>query len=557
MRNRSFSPIARWLAGVGVAAALAPMVGLAARQAAPPRTGPGPRFEVRFSADARKEPVTGRVYVAISKVNTRPPIDQTSPTGVPIFAVGVESLAPGQPATIDANTFGHPIQSLRDIPAGDYWVQPFVNVYTKFVRADGHTVWLHMDQWEGQNWKRSPGNIKGNPVQIHFDPASSAPITLVADQVIPPIPAAVDTDTVKYIKFQSQILSKWWGQPIYLGAIVQLPAGYDTHPNVKYPIVYNQGHFPSGGGPSTGSGQGGAGRGGAPAAASTAAAPRMITVQLQHPSPYYDDSYGVNSENNGPYGDAIMQELIPAIENKFRVIRERWARLLTGGSTGGWIALAHQVFYPDFYGGAFASCPDAVDFRYHQIVNIYADANAYWVDKGWMKIDRPDTRTPDGNVTSTMKDENWFELVQGDRSRSGGQWDIWEATYSPVGADGYPVPIWNKKTGEIDKKVAEYWKQHYDLRHIVETNWTTLGPKIANKINIYVGDADTYYLNMGVHMFDDFIRKAQDPKWTGEIIFQPMAPHCWGPRGAEMTQKLVAHMEKYAPAGADLKSWRY
>ena len=550
MRNQPFAPITRWLVGFGVAAVLAPMVGLAARQTAPPRSSAGPRFEVRFSADARKEPVTGRVYVAISKVNTRPPIDQTSPTGVPIFAVGVENLVPGQPAVIDAGTFGHPVQSLRDIPAGDYWVQPFVNVYTKFARADGHTVWLHMDQWEGQNWKRSPGNIKGNPVQVHFDPASSAPITLVADQVIPPIPPAVDTDTVKYIKFQSQILSKWWGQPIYLGAIVQLPAGYDTHPTVKYPIVYNQGHFPGGGGGA------GAGRGGQPAAPA-AAAPRMITVQLQHPSPYYDDSYGVNYENNGPYGDAIMQELIPAIESKFRVIREPWARLLTGGSTGGWIALAHQIFYPDFYGGAFASCPDAVDFRYHQIVNVYADPNAYWVDKGWMKIDRPDTRSPDGNVTSTMKDENWFELVQGDRSRSGGQWDIWEATYSPVGADGYPVPIWNKKTGEIDKKVADYWKQHYDLRNIVETNWTTLGLKIANKINIYVGDADTYYLNMGVHMFDDFIRKAQDPKWTGEIIFQPMAPHCWGPRGAEMTQKLVAHMEKYAPAGADLKSWRY
>jgi len=207
--------------------------------------------------------------------------------------------------------------------------------------------------------------------------------------------------------------------------------------------------------------------------------------------------------------------------------------------------------------GAFASCPDSIDFRYHQIVNIYSDANAYWVDKGWTKIDRPNTRTPDGNVTSTMKDENGFELVQGDRSRSGGQWDIWEATYSPVGSDGYPKPIWNKKTGEIDKEVAEYWKQHYDLRHIVETNWKTLGPKIANKINIYVGDADTYYLNMGVHMFDDFIRKADAPKWTGEIVFQPMAPHCWGPRGAEMTQKLVLQMEKYAPAGADLKRWRY
>ncbi len=177
----------------------------------------------------------------------------------------------------------------------------------------------------------------------------------------------------------------------------------------------------------------------------------MIYVTLQHPSPYYDDSYGVNSENNGPFGDAIMQELIPAIEAKFRVIREPWARMLSGGSTGGWIAAAHQVFYPDFYGGAFASCPDSVDFRYHQIVDIYKDANAYFVDKGWMKVDRPNQQRPDGNIESMMKDENHYELVVGDKSRSGGQWDIWEATYSPVGPDGYPKRLWNKATGEIDK----------------------------------------------------------------------------------------------------------
>jgi hypothetical protein len=283
----------------------------------------------------------------------------------------------------------------------------------------------------------------------------------------------------------------------------------------------------------------------------------VIWVSLQHPSPYYDDSYGVNSENNGPYGDAIMQELLPAVESQFRIIRQPWARMLTGGSTGGWIALAHQVFYPDFYGGSFALCPDGVDFRYHQIVNVYDDANAYWVDRGWTKLERPDTRRPDGNITAMMKDENWFELVQGDRSRSGGQWDIWEATYSPVGADGYPKRIWDKKTGVIDKDVAKYWKDHYDLRSILETNWATLGPKVANKINVYVGDADTYYLNMGVHMLEDFLKKADNPKWTGEIVFQPMAPHCWGPRGAELFDKMIAQIEKYAPPGADLRSWKY
>src|SRR3954468_11074047 len=132
----------------------------------------GPRFEVSFARSAHPEAITGRVYVAISRTSSpdRTPIAQTGETGVPLYGLNVESLAPGKSATIDATTFGFPIASLRDIPAGEYWVQPFVNVYTKFARADGHTVWLHMDQWEGQNWKRSPGNIYGDPVKITFDP---------------------------------------------------------------------------------------------------------------------------------------------------------------------------------------------------------------------------------------------------------------------------------------------------------------------------------------------------------------------------------------------------
>jgi hypothetical protein len=429
-------------------------------------------------------------------------------------------------------------------------MQPFVNVYTRFARADGKTVWLHMDQWEGQNWKRSPGNLFGEPVRVSFNPASSEPIRLLADKVIPPIPLEPDTALVKRLKIKSELLTKWWGHPIYLGATVLLPYGYDTHPEQRYPINYEHGHFST-------AAPGGFGRGGAFDAFWQARdTPRFIYVTLQHPSPYYDDSYGVNSENNGPYGDAIMQELIPAIETRFRVIREPWARMLSGGSTGGWIAAAHQIFYPDFYGGAFASCPDSVDFRYHQIVDIYKDANAYFVDKGWVKVDRPNQRQPDGNVQSMMKDENWYELVVGDRSRSGGQWDIWEATYSPVGPDGYPLRLWNKETGQIDNAVAERWRK-YDLRHILESNWPTLGLKVAHKLNVYMGDMDSYYLNNAAELLKDFLSRTDDPKFTGEIVFQRRAPHCWGPRGAELMKKMVAHIERYAPKGADLKGWRY
>ena len=526
------------------------IVGSLSLVVARPLAQAGPRIEITIAPAARSAATTGMVYVAIARDNKETPIQQASPTGVPLFSKFIDAVKPGATVAITGAERGHPLASLADLPAGEYWMQPFVNVYTQFPRADGKIVWLHMDQWEGQDWKRSPGNVYGEPVRVRFDPKSTTPIQLVADRVIPPIEPPADTAQVKHVKIKSDILSKWWGHPIDLGAIVLLPSGYDSHPNVRYPVNYQQGHF------SLRAPQGFGSGGAFDTYWMAADTPRMIYVTLQHPSPYYDDSYAVNSENNGPYGDAIMKELIPAVEQQFRIIREPWARMISGGSTGGWIAAAHQVFYPDFYGGSFASCPDAVDFRYHQIVNIYSDENAYFIDKGWMKVDRPNQVRVDGGIESAMKDENHYELTVGDKSRSGGQWDIWEATYSPVGPDGYPKRLWNKDTGAIDKSVAEAWKK-YDLRAILEANWATLGPKVAHKLHFYVGDMDSYYLNNAVEKMNEFLTKADNPKFTGEVVFQRRAPHCWGPRPTELLPKMVQQIEKYAPQGADLKSWKY
>src|ERR1043166_8640300 len=288
-------------------------IALAASHRAPAQ----PRFEVTFSRAAHAAPITGRVSVALSRSNDaqRPPIQQTGETGTPLFGVNVTDAAPDQAIVLDAAAFGYPVRSLRDIPRGEYWVQPFVNVYTKFSRADGHTVWLHMDQWEGQHWQRSPGNLYGDPVKVTFDPSSRSPIRLVADKVVPRIALPADNDYVKRIKIQSQILTTWWGQPIFLGATILLPKDYDRHPEAKYPVVYSHGHFGLGapGGFSQGAPAGRGGRGGGGRGANFTdywladGTPRMILVTLQHPSPYYDDSYGVNSENNGPYGDVILQ----------------------------------------------------------------------------------------------------------------------------------------------------------------------------------------------------------------------------------------------------------
>ncbi|AND69947.1 hypothetical protein ATSB10_24930 [Dyella thiooxydans] len=502
-----------------------------------------PRIEVSFAAGAHAQPVTGRVYVAVSRDDKAPPIEEADITGVPLFGHDVTGLEPGHFATIDVNDYGAPLASLRDLPAGDYWMQPFVNVYTEFRRADGHTLWMHMDQWEGQDWKHSPGNLYGKPVKVHYDPAAATPIRLVADQVIGPIPFPKDSEYVRRFRIQSKLLTKFWGHPIYLGATVLLPKGYGEHPNVRYPVVYDQGHF------STDAPFGFERRDSKMRAfwLDDAKKPRVIVVTLQHPSPFYDDSYAVNSPNEGPFDDAIHQELYPEIARRFRTIEQPWARMLTGGSTGGWIAVAQQLFHPRFYGGTYAMCPDPLDFRHHEVVNIYDDANAYYVDKGWMKVERVDTRQPDGNVDAMMKDENHYELAVGDHSRSGGQWDIWEAAWGPIGADGYPQRLWNKRTGVIDHQVAEYWKQHFDLRYLLQTHWATLGPLVTGKLHLYVGDADTFNLNMGVRAMDAFLKTATNPRFAGSITYQPMAPHCWGPSGEALYDLMTGYMRQHAP----------
>ncbi|MFC2170332.1 alpha/beta hydrolase-fold protein [Acidobacteriota bacterium] len=278
----------------------------------------------------------------------------------------------------------------------------------------------------------------------------------------------------------------------------------------------------------------------------------MIAVTFQHPCPYYDDSYAVNSPNVGPYGDAILEELIPYIEEHFRIIRKPYARVLSGGSTGGWESFALQVFHPDFFGGTWSLCPDPLDFRYYQIVNIYENKNAYYRDDyEWLKVERPDIRKTDGSIDFMMKDENFYEYVVGDKSRGGGQWDIWEAVFGPIGEDGYPKPIWDKLTGEIDHEVAEYWKENFDLRYYLEKNWSWLGPKLAGKLHIYTGDMDNCYLNNAVVLIEEFLEKTTEPYYDGVVVYGDRQPHCWGPRGAELFQLFEKHITKNA------STWKY
>ena len=538
---------------MGIAAVLAVVmsVGLAAGQR--PAAGTGPlRFEITVPAGAHDGPITGRVYVMISRTGDREPRLQIGRTGVPFFGRDVERLPPGQAAVIDQTDLGSPLESLKDLPAGDYFVQAFVNVYSEFRRADGHVLWMHDDQWEGQRWSVSPGNLKSAVQKVHLDPRSSGTVRLQAGEVLPPVVVPPDTEWVQRFKFQSPSLTKFWGRPVYLGATVLLPKDY-ARQTVRYPVNYMQGHF------SLAAPNGFDGTNEFSREWMKDGFPRMILVTLQHPTPYFDDSYAVNTPNVGPYGDALMQELIPEVEKRFRVIREPWARVLSGGSTGGWEALALQVLHPDFFGGTWAYCPDSVTFTDVEGINVYQDDNAFYKQYEWRREPTVNSRETDGRIRMTSEERNRFELASGTRGRSGEQLDIWSAVFGPLGADGYFKPLFDKRTGVVDRSVAQYWGEHYDLLKYLQRNWSTVGPKIIDKIHVYTGTMDTYLLNNSTRELEAWMKTTTSPHYEGYFLYGDQKPHCWsGPVSpAERLKEMATFIAWKKPEGTTTPWWAY
>jgi hypothetical protein len=553
-------------------------------------SGNGPEFAMSIPAQrSGGQPLDGRMLLLLSNDPSAEPRMQIglSPNTQMIFGVDVDALPPGQIVTVNDQAFGYPLRSLRDVKPGEYFVQAVFHRYETFHRSDGHTVKLAMDRGEGQHWNLAPGNFYSRPTKIMIGPDTKRTL-IVLDQEIPPIRPPADTKYIRHINIKSEVLSKFWGRPMYIGANVLVPEGFDEHPQAHYPLIVFHDHFvpdfdyfrPEPPDPNlkpdyserfhisgynrieqeeahkfyqqwTGPNF-----------------PRVLIVKLAHANPFYDDSYAVNSANVGPYGDAIETELIPAIEKQFRGLGQGWARFTYGGSTGGWEALAVQTFYPDSYNGAFVACPDPVDFRAFTVIDLYNDKNAYYREGAHRKMMQPGMRNYLGQILVTAEEANYYELALGTRGRSGEQFDIWQAVYSPVGDDGYPKPIFDKETGEIDHAVAAYWKEHYDLRYILERDWQKLGPKLQGKIHVYCGSADNYFLNNAVYLLEDFL-KTTNPPYEGEVKYGDRAEHCWNgdptlPNylsrlhyNTMYLPKILDRIQKTAPPGADLTSWKY
>ncbi|MCG3126235.1 MAG: hypothetical protein CHACPFDD_01065 [Phycisphaerae bacterium] len=481
----------------------------------------GLRFEISAAPGLLSAPREGRVLLVIARSATPEPRRLIGQTGVhgPLIVARDATLGGEAAATIDAGCAAFPRASLAELEPGEYQVQAVFD----------HSLDLRMVD--------APGNLYSDVRREKLDPAAGV-VRLELTRAVPDERLPADGENVRFVKIESRLLSAFHGRPIFLRAGVLLPSGFDHDDTERrYPLCVSIGGFATRYTSLRRMAESSRFR----REWTAADTPRFVLLLLDGTGPL-GDPYQVNSANNGPYGDAITQELIPEIERRFRCIGTPASRFLEGGSTGGWVSLALQIFYPDYFNGVWSFFPDGVDFRAFQLIDIYEDSNAYVNRHGF---ERPAARDVNGETVFTVRHECQMEIVlgRGDGwTMSGGQWGAWNATYGPRGSDGRPVALWDAKTGAIDRSVIEHWKK-YDLRLVLEESWATLGPKLRGKIHVYVGEADDYFLNNAVHLLHDFLKRA-DPPFEGEIRFGERQGHGWTPLStAEMLRGMSARLE--------------
>ncbi len=518
---------------------------------------------------SERVPVTGRLIVVASAKATPEPRLALGFNGPPAFGIDVEGLQPGETVVVDAKSDGYPFL-LRDLPPGDYEVQAVLVRYTQARRADGHTIWIPISDAR-VTAPRFPGNLHSRSIRARLDPAASSTVALSLTERIAAAAPPADTPWIKQVRIKSRILSEFWGLPITIGAEVLLPRGFAENPGTRYPAIYTFGHF--GGSFSFNPDPASDTRAARAAAADSNTEsgyqfaqkwmgddfPRVVGISLVTPGAYFLESYALNSANNGPWGDAITRELMPYLEKTFRLIPEAYGRIVEGASTGGWEALALQLHYPDHFGGAWVFNPDPIDFTRYQLVDIYKDENMFTVRPNeWIVKERPFRRSREGQVLVSLRELAALEAVMGSKGRSYYQLDIWQATHGPVGADGYPVPLFDKKTGAINRDVVSYMRASgYDLSGYARDNWARLGPKLRGKINMFAGEMDEFYLNLGVYKFQEMVAELAGADYPIRFEYgRPKKGHNWHHTDwAGVIREVADYVRKIAPPGAPVADW--
>ena len=434
----------------------------------------------------------------------------------PLFSIDLQEIEANTRLSLsDFN--GFPYNSIAEIPKGRYFAQL---VY------DTNTL---------ESGINSPGNTYSNVQVVELEDEGSVSLSFSLANTIEPDALPSDETLLKFVKFKSQNLTEFWETDMYLRAGVLLPATYYDNPLKRYPVFFDIGGYGS---------------------RFTRASrwynndefmaywrdpqtPQMIIVFLDGEAPF-GDPYQINSANNGPYGDATWKELLPYLAQNFNMVDDSSGRFVSGCSTGGWVSLALQLYYPDTFNGAWSFSADGVDFQHFQLVDVYNDDNAYINEH---QQERPSYRQKDGDVIFSIRREIAMENTLGRNNTfatSGGQWGGWNAVYSPRGEDGLPMPIWDPVSGQIDEDVAEQWRA-FDLRQYTEENWTELGPKLQGKLHIWMGDMDNFYLNNAMYVYQEMLASRTEPTSDARFTFERGVGHC-DYNQVEMRKKTISEM---------------
>lgn len=512
---------------------------------------------ISFARETFSKPVDGRVILVVSDTGSSDynsgidPREQASSPASYLWAKDVTSAKPNAVAVISGNpkeVAGYPVASLADLPVGTYRIQAFLNVYESVKRSDGARIKVHFPCGDGDDIFTSPGNVYSDAQTVDVT-GDAQPLRFTLNHVIQAADAVPPGGTcqqgnpsstahVKQVKIKSKLLTKFWGRPIYVAASVLLPSGYTEPKNkrVRYPVEVNEGHYSE-------SAPHGFLEDGSDDFSSWwlgGSAPQFISITLRTENPFYDDSYAVNSANLGPWGDAINDELLPYIDAHYRTIGTRESRVLTGGSTGGWAALASFIEYPDTYAAVWSGYPDPISFVNYGTIDLYSDDNAF--------TDKSENARGFSRSGSTMSisivDENSYEQALGPKNRSGGQLAIWNAVYGPKAKDGYPADVFSPQTGAIDPAVVKKWRAN-DLSLVVKDHWSTLGSKLAGRISIWVGTLDSYYLNGAEETFQSLTSGLENPPPNFSFQYGEGEEHMWEP---EDTQARFSEYEKFVEA---------
>lgn len=431
-------------------------------------------FEVSFDEAIHDKPFTGRVYLFFSKREASAP--RFGPNWFrpePFLSTQVKDWQPGTPLKIAPGD----LEDLRTFP------KSFDQVSLDGLYAQAVVRFNPHEREVGQG----AGNGFSNVVQI--DPQAPAKtLHLRVDQLVEP-QKFKESKWSKEVVMRSPLLSEFYGHDVEMKAAVILPASYYDQPQRRYPVIYQ---IPGFGGTHL------HGRRSKPVAEKNEEGVEFMRVMLDPNCPRGHHVFA-DSANNGPVGQALTEELIPHIDDEFRTIDQPAARFLTGHSSGGWSSLWLQVAYPDFFGGTWSTAPDPVDFRDFQQIDLYSDGENMYVDQDGQK--RPLARMNNQPVLwyQNFADMEWALDY-------GGQLHSFEAVFSPRGKDGKPLSVWDRETGEVDTEVAKTWEK-YDIRLILEQNWQTLGPKLAGKIHVFMGDEDTFYLDGATVLLKEALSK--------------------------------------------------